>query len=160
MDKHHNVTVTPPVRLLYQPTLCFPQDQHHYRDIQLQLIHTSTIYRLTALRSCSVASINQGDLCIIPMAWEFKFLRFSRLPGLNPGKSLLLYGTISSRVGNAPLPEIRVVKFTNPTVKRGLLMTSGNLLLLRFTILANLPARLNYGTSDCLVLIIWLGLVP
>ena len=137
MDKHHNVTVTPPVRLLYQPTLCFPQDQHHYRDIQLQLIHTSTIYRLTALRSCSVASINQGDLCIIPKVWEFKFLRFSRLPGLNPGKS-----------------EIRVVKFTNPTVKRGLLMTSGNLLLLRFTILANLPARLNYGTSDCLVLII------
>ena len=88
------------------------------------------------------------------MVWEFKFLRFSRLPGLNPGKSLLPYGTISSRVGHAPLPEIRVVKFTNPTVKRGLLMTSGNLLLLRFTILANLPARLNYGTSDCLALII------
>ena len=88
------------------------------------------------------------------MAWEFKFLRFSRLPGLNPGKSRLPYGTISSRVGHAPLPEIRVVKFTNPTVKRGLLMTSGNLLLLRFTILANLPASLNYGTSDCLALII------
>ena len=52
-----------------------------------------------------------------------------------------------TRLGNTSSSRMRVVKFANPTIKCLNNNRTRNLLLLWFTILANLPTEIKYSTS-------------
>ena len=54
---------------------------------------------------------------------------------------------ILTRLGNTSSSWMRVVKFANPTIKCLNNNRTRNLLLLWFTILANLPTEIKYSTS-------------